>query len=99
MKAITFKPLGDRVLLKPEATAEKTESGIHIPLVAQGQTQLRIAQVAALGKEVEDKLALGMNVAIVGAAGIPTNLTLKGGDEKPHDYVVIRYSDILSIVE
>ena len=94
---MTVKPLFDRVLIKAEEAEETTKSGIV--LAAKAQEKPQIARVIAVGpggvvegKEVTMYVKVGDKVIYSKYAGTEVKLD----DE---EYVVVRQSDILAIVE
>jgi len=94
---MNLKPLGDRVVLKQLEAEEKTKSGIVLPNQAKERPQE--AEVVAVGpggvvdgKEVKMEVKVGDNVIYSKYAGTEVKI---GDDE----YIVIRQSDILAIVE
>ncbi|HBN55889.1 MAG TPA: co-chaperone GroES [Lachnospiraceae bacterium] len=90
-------PLGDRVVLKQSEKEETTKSGII--LAAKAQEKPVTAQVVAVGpggvvdgKEVTMQVKEGDQVIYSKYAGNEVKL---GEDE----YVIVRQSDILAVVE
>ena len=90
-------PLGDRVVLKQLEAEETTKSGIVLPGQAQEKTQQ--AEVIAVGpggvvegKEVKMEVAVGNKVIYSKYAG--TEVKLDG-----EEYIIVKQSDILAIVE
>ena len=63
-----IKPLYDRVVIKPQAVEEKTESGIYIPETAQKERP-QIGEVVAVGDGKRTE------------SGELTKLTVKVGDK------------------
>ena len=86
-----IKPLGDRVLVKLEEVEEKTAGGIFIPQTAQEKTQTGI--VDAVGEDETIKVKSGDKVMYDKYAG--TQVTDNDGTE----YLLVRYSDILAVIE
>ena len=86
-----IKPLGDRVLVKLEEVEEKTAGGIFIPQTAQEKTQTGI--VDAVGEDETIKVKSGDRVMSDKYAG--TQVTDNDGTE----YLLVRYSDILAVIE
>lgn len=86
-----IKPLGDRVLVKLEEVEEKTAGGIFIPQTAQEKTQTGI--VDAVGDDETIKVKSGDKVMYDKYAG--TQVTDNDGTE----YLLVRYSDILAVIE
>ena len=90
-------PLGDRVVLKHLVAEEKTKSGIV--LAGQAKEKPQEAEVVAVGpggvidgKEVKMEVAVGAKVIYQKYAG--TEVKLDG-----EEYVIVKQSDILTIVE
>ncbi len=91
-------PLGDRVVLKQVEAEETTKSGIVLPGNAKEKPQT--AEVLAVGpggvdkdgKAVKMEVAVGNKVIYSKYAGTEVKLDGK-------EYVVVRQSDILAIVE
>ena len=90
-------PLGDRVVLKQLEAEEKTKSGIILTSAAQEKPQE--AEVVAVGpggvvdgKEVTMQVKEGQKVIYSKYAG--TEVKLDG-----NEYIIVRQSDILAIVE
>ena len=90
-------PLGDRVVLKQNVAEETTKSGIILSGTAKEKPQQ--AEVIAVGpggvvdgKEVTMHVKEGMQVIYSKYAGTEVKL---GEDE----YIVVRQSDILAVVE
>lgn len=90
-------PLGDRVVLKQLEAEETTKSGIVLP--GQGKEKPQQAEVIAVGpggmvdgKEVAMQVKAGQQVIYSKYAGTDVKL---GDDE----YIVVKQSDILAVVE
>lgn len=90
-------PLGDRVVLKQLEAEETTKSGIVLP--GQGKEKPQQAEVIAVGpggmvdgKEVAMQVKPGQQVIYSKYAGTDVKL---GDDE----YIVVKQSDILAVVE
>ena len=90
-------PLFDRVVLKQLVAEETTKSGIVLP--GQAKEKPQQAEVIAVGpggmvdgKEVKMEVAVGDQVIYSKYAG--TNVKLE--DE---EYIIVKQSDILAIVE
>ena len=90
-------PLGDRVVLKQLEAEETTKSGIVLP--GQAQEKPQQAEVIAVGpggvvegKEVKMEVAVGNKVIYSKYAG--TEVKLEG-----EEYIIVKQSDILAIVE
>ncbi len=90
-------PLGDRVVLKQLEAEEKTASGIVLP--GQSQEKPQEAEVIEVGpggvvdgKEIKMEVKKGQKVIYSKYAGTSVKL---GEDE----YIIVKQSDILAIVE
>jgi chaperonin GroES len=90
-------PLGDRVVLKELEAEEKTKSGIILPDKAQEKPQQ--AEVIAVGpggmvdgNEVKMEVKKGQKVIYSKYAGTE----VKMGEEQ---YIIVKQSDILAVVE
>ena len=93
----SIKPLGDRVVVKAQQAEEKTESGIIIPDTAKEKPQ-RGTVVAVGPGRVENGTKIDMTVTaddkVLYGKYAGTEITLDG-----EDYLIMRESDILGIVE
>jgi len=94
---VKFKPLGDRVLVKPLEAKEQTKGGIIIPDSAKEKPQE--GEIIAVGEGKKDN------------AGKVTPLSLKAGDKvlygkysgtevviDDQEYLIVREDDVLGIV-
>ncbi|UTC75492.1 co-chaperone GroES [Treponema sp. OMZ 792] len=85
------KPLGDRVLVKPDAVETKTAGGIIIPDTAQEKTQRGV--VAAVGDDKEKiKVSVGQKVIHDKYAG--TQIQIDGVD-----HLILKSNDLVAVVE
>jgi chaperonin GroES len=95
--AITLRPLGDRVIVKPKPKDEMTSSGIVLPDTASEKPQegsiLSVGPDRVLdnGTRIEMEVKAGDMVLFAKYAG--SEVKLDG-----EDYLVIRESDLLAIV-
>lgn len=85
-----IKPLGDRVLVKLEEVEEKTAGGIFIPQTAQEKTQS--GTVVAVGDDEMIKVKTGQKVMYDKYAGTTVSVDNE-------DHLLIRYADILAVIE
>ena len=92
-----IKPLADRVLIKMKESEETTKSGIILSSGSKEKPQ--IAEVLAVGpggevdgKEVKMYIKKGDNVIVNKYAG--TEVKYEG-----EDYIIVRQSDMLAVVE
>ena len=94
---MNIKPLGDKVVIKMVEAEETTKSGIILAGTAKEKPQ--VAEVVAVGpggivegKEIKMEVKVGDKVLTSKYAG--TEVKLDGVE-----YIIIRQSDILAIVE
>ena len=92
-----IKPLGDRVLIKMIEAEETTKSGIILTSASQEKPQ--IAEIIAVGpggiidgEKVEMQVKVGEKVITSKYAG--TEVKYEGTE-----YIIVKQSDILAIVE
>ena len=92
-----LKPLADRVVLIQRAAEEKTESGIF--LTASAQEKPEIYEVTEVGpggivdgNEVKMEVKVGDKVLVGKYSG--SKIKLEG-----EEYIIVRQSDILAVVE
>ena len=97
MSIMTIKPLQDRVVVKMLEAEETTKSGII--LTASAKEKPQVAEIIAVGpggmvdgKEVQMTLTPGQKVIMSKYAGTE----VKCDDE---EYIIVRQSDILAVVE
>lgn len=94
---MTIKPLADRVVIKNVQQEETTKSGIVLPGTAKEKPQ--VAQIIAVGpggvvegKEITMYVKPGDKVIYSKYAGTEVKLDKE-------EYIIVRQSDILAIVE
>ena len=94
---MTVKPLGDRVVIKNCEAEETTKSGLILTSAAKEKPQM--AMVIAVGpggvvdgKEIQMTVKVGQKVITSKYAG--TEVKLDG-----EEYIIVRQSDILAVVE
>ena len=86
---VSFKPIADRVLVKPAAAEETTKGGIIIPDTAKEKPQRGTVIAVGAGKKDEPMTVKPGDTVLYGKyAGTEINLE---GDE----YLIMRESDIL----
>lgn len=90
-------PLGDRVVLKQLLAEETTKSGIVLP--GQSKEKPQQAEVVAVGpggmvdgKEVKMQVSAGQTVIYSKYAGTEVKL-------EDEEYIIVKQSDILAVVE
>ena len=95
--AVSLRPLGDRVIIKPKPKDEMTSSGIVLPDTASEKPQegsvlsVGPGRVLDNGKRIEMEVKAGDIVLFAKYAGSEVKLDSE-------DYLVIRESDLLAIV-
>ena len=94
---MTIKPLADRVVVKLVEVEETTSSGIILAAAAQEKPQ--VAEVVAVGSgglidgnQVEMYVKVGDRVITSKYSGTEVKLNKE-------DYIIVKQSDILAIVE
>lgn len=94
---MTIKPLADRVVVKLTEVEETTSSGII--LAASAQEKPQVAEVLAIGpggtvdgKEVKMYVKVGDKVITSKYSGTEVKLNNE-------EYIIVRQSDILAVVE
>lgn len=92
----SIKPLGDRVVVKPEPAEEKTASGLFIPDTAKEKPQRGTVLAVGPGK-VENGNKIDLTVSegdtVLYGKYSGTEITMDGDD-----VLIMRESDILGIV-
>lgn len=95
---MTLKPLGDRVVVKALEQEERTVGGIVIPDTAKEKPQQGEVIAVGTGKMLDN----GERVALEVKAGDRIIFAKYGGTEvkvKGEEYLILRDSDILAIIE
>lgn len=95
---MSLKPLGDRVLVKPDAAEEKTASGLYIASNAQEKPQRGTVVAVGTGKLTDAGERLPMDVKV----GDVVIYGKFGGNEVKvdgEDYLLLRADDIYAVVE
>lgn len=87
-----IKPLGDRVVIKVSEGDIKTASGIVLPDTAKEKPQEGTVVAVSEGKKVALDVKVGDKVIFSKYAG--TDVKFDGTD-----YLIVRDSDILAVVE
>jgi len=87
-----IKPLGDRVLVEPAPTEEKTSSGIIIPDTAKEKPQR--GRIVAVGNGKKDEpLVVKTGDSILFGKFSGTEFKFEG-----KDYLIMKESDIYAII-
>ena len=94
---MTIKPLGDRVVIKNVEAEETTKSGLLLSTSAKEMPQMAVVLAVGPGgnvdgKEVTMHVSVGQKVIYSKYAG--TECKLEG-----EEYIIVRQSDILAVVE
>ena len=96
--AITLRPLGDRVVLRPTPGEEMTKSGILIPDTVKERPQEGEILAVGPGKTLDDGTREAMDVAVgdkvLYAKYAGTEFKVDG-----EDLLIVSQKDILAIVE
>ena len=96
MSKPNYKPLADRVIVKPESAEQTTKSGIVLPDTAQEKPQSGTVVAAGSGRVSDDGKAIPMTVK----EGDTVIYSKYGGTEIKVDsveYLIIKESDILAV--
>ncbi len=95
---MSLKPLGDRVLVKPDAAEQKTASGLYIASNAQEKPQRGEVVAVGAGKLNDAGERLPMDVKV----GDHVIYGKFGGNEVKvdgEDYLLLRADDIYAVIE
>ena len=92
MAELNIKPLGARVVIKPEEAEDKTSAGIIIPDSAKEKPQQGIVMAAGSGTK-DEKIEVKEGDKVLYGKYSGTEITLDG-----NDYLIMNQSDILAIV-
>lgn len=96
MAKTQFKPLGDRVIIDPEAAEQTTKSGIVLPDTAQEKPQTGKVVAVGPGRTTDEGKTVPLNVN----EGDVVIYAKYGGTEFKQDgteYLIVRESDILAV--
>jgi len=94
---MNLKPLGDRVVIKPQEAEEKTQGGIYLPDTATKEKPLLgIVVAVGSGKIVDDGSRAAMEVKVddkvIFSKYAGTEIKFEGDN-----YLIMREDDILAI--
>ena len=95
---MSYKPLGDRILVKPKESEEKTKSGIVLPDSAKEKPQE--GNVVSVGEAARDDK--GKRIPMEIKKGDKILYSKYSGTEVKIDdveHLIIKESDVLAIVE
>ncbi len=93
--AIKLQPMGDRLVVKPTKSEEKTKSGIYIPDTAKEKPQEGKVVAVGPGKMTDEGKRIPMDVEV----GDIIIYTKYGGSEikiDDEELIIMRESDILA---
>ncbi|MBN1644259.1 MAG: co-chaperone GroES [Dehalococcoidales bacterium] len=93
--AVKLQPMGDRIVVKPMQSEEKTKSGIYLPDTAKEKPQEGKVIAVGPGKLNDDGKRIAMDVAV----GDIVIYTKYGGSEikiDDEELIIMRESDILA---
>jgi len=94
---MNVKPLGQRILVKPLSTEEKTKSGIFLPESAKEKPEEGEVLAVGEGKYIEGKLvplSVKKGDKILFSKYSPDEIKVEG-----KDLLMIKEEDILAIIE
>lgn len=93
-----YKPLGDRILVKPKESEEKTKSGIVLPDSAKEKPQEGVVIAVGEGARDEDGKRIPMDIkkgnVVLYSKYSGTEVKIDGVE-----HLIIRESDVLAIVD
>ncbi len=97
MAKVNLKPLGDRVIVKPMETEEKTKGGIIVPDTAKEKPIEGTIVAIGLGKVTEEgklvKLEVKEGDKVLYGKYSGTEVTVEG-----EEYLIMRESDIFAVI-
>jgi len=96
MASLNYKPLGDRVIVEPEAGEQTTKSGIVIPDTAREKPQTGKVVAVGSGRVTDEGKTLPVHVK----EGDIVIFAKYGGTEikaDGKDFLIIRENDILAV--
>ena len=96
MSSPSYKPLGDRVIVRPETAEQTTKSGIVLPDTAQEKPQTGKVVSVGPGRVTDDGKTVPMTLKegdiVIYAKYGGTELKLDGTE-----YLIVRETDILAV--
>ncbi len=93
--AVKLQPLGDRLVVKPMQSEEKTKSGIYLPDTAKEKPQEGKVVAVGPGRVTDDGKRIPMEVEV----GEVIIYAKYGGSEikiEDEEYIILREGDILA---
>lgn len=97
-KTATITPLGDRILVRPMESEEKTKGGVILPDTAQEKPQQGEVVAVGTGRILEN----GQKVPLEVKAGDKILYGKYSGTEIKHEgteYLIVKESEILAILK
>lgn len=94
--AKNLKPLGDRAVVKPEPSEEKTQSGIVLPDTAKEKPQVGTVIAVGTGRILDNGQKVPLEIKI----GDKVIYAKYGGTEikiEGEEYIILQERDILAI--
>lgn len=90
MKEIKVKPLGDNILIQPERSGEKTDSGIFLPESASKERPQQ-GRVIEIGEDKEIKVKKNQKIIFRPYSG--TEIKIEGGE-----FLIVRNEDVIAVI-
>jgi chaperonin GroES len=93
--AVKLQPMGDRLVVKPMQSEEKTKSGIYLPDTAKEKPQEGKVIAVGPGRVTDEGKRIAMDVEV----GDIIIYTKYGGSEikiEGEEFIIMRESDILA---
>jgi len=94
--SVPYKPLADRVIVKPETAEKVTQSGIVLPDSSKERPQSGVVIAVGAGKVSEEGKTIPMTVKV----GDVVIYAKYGGTEfksEGDEYLIVKESDILAV--
>ena len=89
---VTFKPLGDRALIRPIAAATKTASGLEIPTSIERERPQEGEVVAVGNGNKGEEMTVKVGDAVLYSKFAGSDVKLDG-----EDFLILRETDIFGI--
>lgn len=84
-------PLGNRVTVKPETSADKSKGGLFIPDMVKNREEPQVGTVIEVGEEVLE-IKAGDNILFGKGSGTKVKV-------KEQEFLIIRSCDVFGIIE
>ena len=92
---MNYKPLADRIIIKPQDAEKTTKSGIVLPDTAKEKPQEGTVVAIGTGRVTDEGKVLSMNVK-VGDTVIYSKYSGTEIKEENTEYLIVKESDILA---